>query len=91
MQNTHFHDDFHEIVPNRAQAYCRDAGVGLRIDNPAYETVGPTSLFSTVEDFLFWERNFLSPRVGDEALLPQVLTCFLEYSLLLLIDRATPM
>jgi CubicO group peptidase (beta-lactamase class C family) len=74
MSSTHFHDDFHEIVAHRAQAYCRDAGGGLRIDNPAYETVGPTSLFSTVEDFLCWEGNFLSPRVGDEAFLRQVLT-----------------
>lgn len=74
MRNTHFHDDYHEIVPHRAQAYCRSAGGGLRIDNPAYETVGPTSLFSTVDDFILWERNFLSPSVGDDALLREILT-----------------
>jgi CubicO group peptidase (beta-lactamase class C family) len=74
MRHTHFHDDYHEIVPHRAHAYCRDASGALRIDNPAYETVGPTSLFSTVEDFVFWERNFLSPSIGDEAFVRQLVT-----------------
>lgn len=74
MRSTHFHDDFHELVPNRAQAYCRDASGRLRIDIPAYETVGPTSLFSTVEDFACWERNFLEPTVGDADFIAQLLT-----------------
>ena len=74
MRSTFFHDDYGKIVKNRAQAYSRDKSGQLRIDMPAYETVGPTNLFSTVEDFGHWERNLLSPTVGDEDFIKQMLT-----------------
>jgi CubicO group peptidase (beta-lactamase class C family) len=66
MHDTFFQDDHQRIIRNRAQAYSRGVDGHLRIDVPAYETVGPTGLFSTIEDFAHWERNFLSPTVGDE-------------------------
>jgi CubicO group peptidase (beta-lactamase class C family) len=68
MTRTWFHDDHTEIVASRAQAYSRDSAGALKINMPAYETVGPTGLLSTVEDFAHWERNLLAPRVGDAAL-----------------------
>lgn len=66
MRDTFFQDDHQRIIRNRAQAYSRGTDGSLRIDVPAYETVGPTGMFSTIEDFAHWERNFLSPTVGDE-------------------------
>lgn len=74
MSSTYFHDDYRKIVKNRAQAYSRYRNSQLDIDMPAYETVGPTNLFSTVEDFEHWERNLLSPTVGDKDFIKQLLT-----------------
>ena len=74
MRSTLFQDDHREIIPHRAQAYSRDRDGRVVIDMPDYETVGPTGLLSTVEDFAKWEGNFLVPRVGDEELLQMVAT-----------------
>lgn len=74
MRSTFFHDDYGQIIKNRAQAYSRKRSGQIRIDMPAYETVGPTNLFSTVEDFAHWERNLISPAVGDEDFIKQMLT-----------------
>ena len=74
MRSTFFHDDYGKIVKNRAQAYSRNKSGQLSIDMPAYETVGPTDLFSTVEDFGRWEQNLLSPSVGDDDFIKQILT-----------------
>lgn len=73
MRHTFFQDDHRRIIKNRAQAYSSDHDGHLMIDVPAYETVGPTGLFSTIEDFAHWERNFLSPTVGDEEFIGQML------------------
>ena len=74
MHSTFFQDDHQEVIPRRAQAYSRDRAGRIVIDMPDYETVGPTGLLSTVEDFARWERNFLAPTVGDEELIRQVVT-----------------
>jgi hypothetical protein len=63
MHRSHFHDDFHEIVPDRADAYNQDDRGVLKINLPAYATAGPTGVFSTVEDFASWERNFQNPEI----------------------------
>ncbi|HJQ27224.1 MAG TPA: serine hydrolase [Blastocatellia bacterium] len=73
MQSTFFQDNYREIIQHRAQAYSRRDG-RLQIDVPNYETVGPTGLFSTVEDFARWERNFLKPTVGDDDFIGQLMT-----------------
>lgn len=67
MRHTAFQDDHQRILPGRAQAYSMRPQGGWKINVPPYETVGPTGLFSTIEDFLLWERNFLRPIVGDAA------------------------
>lgn len=74
MRGTLFQDDHREVIPHRAQAYSRDGAGRVVIDMPDYETVGPTGLLSTVEDFARWERNFLDPTVGDAELLRLVAT-----------------
>lgn len=63
MRRPHFHDDCHEIIPDRADAYSRDHKDVFKINLPAYATAGPTGLFSTVEDFASWERNLLFPEI----------------------------
>jgi CubicO group peptidase (beta-lactamase class C family) len=67
MTNTHFHDDYHMLVPGRTSAYARRAN-GWRVSIPNFDTYGATSLFTTVGDLLKWEANFDSLTVGDSAI-----------------------
>jgi CubicO group peptidase (beta-lactamase class C family) len=69
MTRTHFHDDHNEIVPGRTQAYQQRKDGTFRISNPVFDTVGTTSLHTTVRDFARWDRNVDRPTVGDAALM----------------------
>src|SRR5690242_20564478 len=51
MNNTHFRDDHAEIVKNQAYGYVRDrANSSFRLSVTNFDTVGATSLLTTVED-----------------------------------------
>ena len=67
MRSTHFHDDHQMVVRNRAYAYTRARDV-WRQSIPDFDTVGATSLFTTVEDLARWDRNFSTRQVGGAAL-----------------------
>lgn len=71
MRNSHFRDDFTEIVPNIAYGYRRDGNV-FKTSVTNFNTVGATSLLTTVEDLLRWDENFYRPVVGGEALIRQM-------------------
>ncbi len=72
MKNTHFRDDHAEIVKNIALGYApRKGAFSLSVTN--FDTVGATSLLTTVEDLALWDQNFYEPRVGGPALLNQIL------------------
>jgi CubicO group peptidase (beta-lactamase class C family) len=74
MNNTHFRDDHAEIVKNQAYGYTRDrANGGFRLSVTNFDTVGATSLLTTVEDLALWDQNFYQPRVGGKALIDQLL------------------
>src|SRR5579884_198857 len=65
MTNTHFHDDHHRIVPNRAYSYApREDGEGFEHRVLSFSNVGTTSLFTTVEDLARWDRNFAALQIG---------------------------
>jgi CubicO group peptidase (beta-lactamase class C family) len=82
MTNTHFHDDHTMIVPGRTSAYVLRPGIGqrsaaigsdaYRISIPVFDNAGATSLFTTVQDMAKWERNFLSPTIGDSSTIAQM-------------------
>jgi CubicO group peptidase (beta-lactamase class C family) len=74
MRQTHIHDDHTMIVPHRATGYAPRPGGGFRIDMSGFEQTGDGSVMTTVEDLLFWDRNFYAPTVGDTALLRVLLT-----------------
>lgn len=70
MDRTHFHDDYEEVVPNRAYSYAPAAGGGgFRNSVLNYACVGSTSLFTTVADLARWIGNFEHPVVGTPDLL----------------------
>lgn len=72
MGDTHVHDDHTMIVRRRTSAYQPRPGGGWKISIPVFDTVGATSLFTTVGDLLKWEQNFDDARVGSRAMLDQM-------------------
>jgi CubicO group peptidase (beta-lactamase class C family) len=74
MTHTHFRDDHAEVVKHNALGYQqegRDQPFRLSVTN--FDTVGATSLHTTVEDLQLWDENFYHPRVGGSAFLQQML------------------
>ncbi|HXT68664.1 MAG TPA: serine hydrolase domain-containing protein [Vicinamibacterales bacterium] len=67
MTRTSWRDDFTRIVKDRAIAYS-GSGAGLRQDMPFENVHGNGGLLTTVGDLLKWNENFVSPKVGDAAL-----------------------
>lgn len=72
MKNTHFRDDFDEIVKNMAYGYV-PAGATFRLSVTNFDTAGATSLLTTVEDLALWDENFYNPKVGGRALVERML------------------
>jgi CubicO group peptidase (beta-lactamase class C family) len=72
MTSTHFRDDHAEIVKNMAYGY-EPAKDTFRISITNFDTVGATSLLTTVEDLAKWDENFYEPRVGGKAMIDQML------------------
>lgn len=58
MKHTHFHDDAGEIVPNRSMSYFSSSGEYGEFYRGNLERVGARGLFTTIEDFAKWDRNF---------------------------------
>jgi CubicO group peptidase (beta-lactamase class C family) len=74
MKSTHFRDDHAEIVKHIAYGYVNgEGGNGYRLSVTNFDTVGATSLLTTVEDLAQWDENFYNPRVGGAALVQQQL------------------
>ena len=72
MRHTHFRDDHAEIVKHQAYGY-EEAKGSFRLSVTNFDTVGATSLLTTVEDLALWDGNFYGPRVGGAALVKQLL------------------
>lgn len=66
MYNTHFHDDYKEIVKNRAYSYSRTDSAHYTNSVLSYSTAGATSLFTTIDDLSKWLINLYAPQVGDQ-------------------------
>ena len=73
MSNTHFHDNYLELVKNRAYSYAPDAVGGYQHEVLNYSTVGATSLLTTVEDEAKWILNYKSAAVGGRNVVDQML------------------
>ena len=72
MRHTRFIDNHTSLVRGRADAYrLGDDGV-YRLNIPAFETPGPTNLFTTVEDLARWDRNFYTGDVGWRTVLDDI-------------------
>lgn len=65
MNDSFFYDDHEEMVANRAYSY-KNVNDRLKKSNLNFATVGPTSLFTTVEDMSKWAINFQNMTIGNE-------------------------
>ena len=63
MVHTRWRDDFRAIVPGRALAYNPRAGGWIQ-DTPVENIIGAGGLLSTVGDWLLWNENFTTAKVG---------------------------
>jgi CubicO group peptidase (beta-lactamase class C family) len=72
MNDTHFHDDYREIVKNRAYSYSPRGSGGYQNAVLSYSIVGATSLFTTVEDEMKWLHNYETGQVGGKALIEKM-------------------
>ena len=66
MMHTHFHDDYTEIVNNRADSYNRKDSAHYAKSILSYSNAGATSLFTNVKDMSKWISNFYDHKVGDQ-------------------------
>jgi CubicO group peptidase (beta-lactamase class C family) len=71
MKSTHFRDDFDEIVKNLAYGYL-PFGDTYHLSVTNFDTVGATSLLTTVEDLAQWDENFYTSRVGGPVVIQQL-------------------
>jgi CubicO group peptidase (beta-lactamase class C family) len=65
MKNTHYHDNFREIVRNRANGYAPKEGGGFEICMSLRNNIGASNIYTTIEDLFFWDRNFCQNILGD--------------------------
>jgi CubicO group peptidase (beta-lactamase class C family) len=63
MKHSHFHDDHTHIVPGRADGYAPNED-GFRISMTTLDMVGDGGVYTTIEDFLLWDRNFYDNKLG---------------------------
>lgn len=74
MKHTFFHEQYSTLVAGRAQSYQPLPGAGYEGVALSFSMVGPTSLFTTADDLVLWQRNFDDARVGGKQLLAQMQT-----------------
>ncbi|MFC2169908.1 serine hydrolase [Acidobacteriota bacterium] len=65
MQNTHFHDDFTQIVKKRADGYSPGKN-GFRINMTNWDHVGDGGIYTNVKDFFKWDQAFYNQKLGKE-------------------------
>lgn len=73
MVYTHFVDDHTTILKNWTPGYDPIAGGGWKTSFPLFDFVGPTNVFTTIEDLARWDQNFYDQRVGGQAVIEQML------------------
>ncbi len=72
MTKTFFRDDHAVIVKNQAYAYEPATAGSFKLSVPNYDTVGASSLLTTVEDLARWDQNFYDFKVGGRDLIRQM-------------------
>jgi len=66
MNDTHFHDDYTEIVKNRSYSYGSIDSAHFSNSILSYSNAGATSLFTNINDMSKWAMNFYDHKAGDQ-------------------------
>jgi len=66
MRNSRFHDDYAELIQNRAFGYFPGVKGTYRNFISTFDCVGSGGLFSSVEDLFLWDQNFYHHGVGGK-------------------------
>ncbi len=74
MNSTFFRDDHAVTVKRQAYGYRAAANDTFKLSVPNYDTVGASSLLTTVEDLARWDQNFYDKTVGGDTLIEQMQT-----------------
>ncbi len=70
MNQTHFSDDYLEVVPGRAESYAPvDDGDGFQRLPNQLTALASSSLHTSIDDFIRWMRNYETGEVGGDAML----------------------
>jgi len=72
MTHTHVHDDYTEIVPNKASGYFRGSDSKFYSDPNNQTALGSSSLNTTIDDFSKWMMNFDNPIVGGKSVIDRM-------------------
>jgi CubicO group peptidase (beta-lactamase class C family) len=77
MRHTHYHNNFKEIVPQRASGYTPKKGGGFEIDMGIFDILGDGAVYTSVEDLFLWDQNFYHNVLdgGGQDLIDQMQTC----------------
>jgi len=74
MKDSHFSDDYAEIIPGRASSYKRLTGTSYGHSSNNLSSYGSSSLFSTLDDMLRWMMNFHERKIGSDKVWEMMLT-----------------
>jgi hypothetical protein len=74
MTQTHFEDDYRQIVKHRVVSYLPKPGGGFFQQLKEFDCYGAGNLLTTVRDLARWEENFYTGTVGGKALINLMLT-----------------
>lgn len=72
MTRTFFRDDHAVVSKNQAYGYNPGPAGSYKLSVPNYDTVGASSLLTTVEDLSRWDQNFYDKRVGGDWVIDQM-------------------
>ena len=64
MTNSFINDSCFKLIPGRADGYYEDDRAGWANAPLVDSVVGPTNLYTTVEDLARWDENFYTGQVG---------------------------
>ena len=72
MTRSCVNDSFVKLLPGRALGYYED-GQGKWLNAPLTDSVvGPTNVYTTVEDLIKWDENFYTGQVGGHAVIERM-------------------
>lgn len=66
MKNSRFHDNYTELINNRASGYLSEDGGKYKNFISTFDCVGSGGLFTSVEDLYLWDQNFYHHKVGGK-------------------------